>query len=277
MWGMKMKKRGFMLLAVLITAIFLTSCGNKSKKRENSQQKNLKQIMVGYDLYEPYAYIDEKGNITGSDIEIAKEAFKRMGYQPVFKKITWGDQKDLLKNKKVDCIWCGFSIDGREKQYQWSGPYLKCNQKVLVRADSKIKKLSDLKGKKVAVQIDTKTEEYFWKQESTGKLPMEEIATYNNLMEAMASFNKGYADAVAAHEDALRYYTKENKKAYRFLNKTILQTKLGVAFDLKYDHKTVAKLSDTLDKMIQDGTIKKIVNKYGIDSRQLVEGKTDEQ
>lgn len=277
MWGIEMKKRGFMLLAVFITAIFLTSCGNKPQKAENAHQKNLKQIIVGYDLYEPYAFMDEKGTITGSDIEIVKEALKRMGYQPIFRKVTWGDQRKLLKNKTVDCIWCGFSMDGREKQYQWSGPYLKCDQKVVVRADSGIQKLKDLKGKKIAVQVDTKTEEYFWKQELTGRLPLEELATYNCLEDAIASFNKGYTDAVAAHEDTLRYYTKENKKAYRFLDTTIMQTKLGVAFDLKYDHKTVTRLTDTLDKMIQDGTIKKIVSKYGIDSRQLVEGKTGEQ
>ena len=277
MWGIKMKKRGFMLLAVFMMAIFLTSCGNKSQKSEDSKQKNSKKIIVGYDLYEPYAYIDEKGNMTGSDIELAKEAFKRMGYQPVFKKITWGEQKKLLKNKTIDCIWCGFSIDGREKQYQWTRPYLKCNQRVVVRSDSKIYKLSDLKGKKVAVQIATKTEEYFLKQQSTGKLPVEQIATYSNLMEAVAAFNKGYTDAVVAHDEALRYYTKENQKAYRFLDEKILQTKLGAAFDLNYDHQIVAKLSDTLDKMIQDGTVKKIVSKYEIDSKQLMEGKTGAQ
>lgn len=200
-----------------------------------------------------------------------------MGYEPVFKEITWGKQKELLKNKTIDCIWCGFSIDGREKQYQWTRPYLRCSQKIVVRSDSGIRKLSDLNGKKIAVQAATKTEEYFLKQQSTGKLLLEEIATYNNLTEAVAAFNKGYTDAVAAHDEALRYYTKENKESYRFLDKEILQTKLGVAFDLNYDQKTVAKLSDTIDKMIQDGTVKKIVSKYGIDSRQLVEGKTSDR
>ena len=77
--------------------------------------------------------------------------------------------KELLKNKTIDCIWCGFSIDGRTKQYQWTIPYLRCEQKVVVRADSGIKHLSDLKGKNVAVQVDTKTEQYFLKQQSSGK------------------------------------------------------------------------------------------------------------
>lgn len=200
-----------------------------------------------------------------------------MGYQPVFKKITWGNQKSLLKNKTVDCIWCGFSIDGREKQYQWTRSYLKCYQKVIVRADSEITKLSDLKGKKIAVQIDTKTEEYFLKQETAGKLAVSQISTYKNLKDAIAAFDKGYTDAVAAHDEALSYYIKGNEKAYRFLDPSILQTDLGVAFDLNYDKQTVTKLSDTLDKMIQDGTIKKIVSKYGIESRQLVEGETSDR
>lgn len=272
MWGIEMKKRSFMLLVVFIMAIFLTSCGNQSKE-QHTKQKNQKQIIVGYDLYEPYAYVNEKGNTTGSDIEIAREAFKRMGYKPVFKKITWGDQKSLLKDKTIDCIWCGFSIDGREKEYQWTRSYLKCYQKVVVRADSNIKKLSDLEGKRVAVQLGTKTEEYFLKQKAAGKLSVEQISTYKNLLDAVAAFNKGYTDAIAAHDEALGYYVKGNKKAYRFLDTAILQTNLGVAFDLNYDKRTVEKLSDTLDKMIQDGTIGKIVNKYGIDSRQLVEGR----
>lgn len=262
-----------MLLVVFITAIFLTSCGNQSKEKQYAKQKNQKQIIVGYDLYEPYAYVDEKGSTTGSDIEIAREAFKRMGYKPVFKKITWGNQKKLLKNKTVDCVWCGFSIDGREKEYQWTRSYLKCYQKVVVRADSNIKKLSDLEGKRVAVQLGTKTEEYFLKQKAAGKLSVGQISTYKNLLDAVAAFNKGYTDAIAAHDEVLGYYVKGNKKAYRFLDTAILQTNLGVAFDLSYNKQTVEKLSDTLDKMIQDGTIGKIVNKYGIDSRQLVEGR----
>lgn len=273
MWGIKMKKRGFMLLVVFITTIFLTSCGDKSKQKQYSKQKNQKQIIVGYDLYEPYAYVNEKGNTTGSDIEIAREAFKRMGYEPVFKKITWGTQKELLKNKTIDCVWCGFSIDGREKEYQWTRSYLKCYQKVVVRADSNIKKLSDLKGKTVAVQFGTKTEEYFLKQAADKKLIAGQISTYKNLLDAIAAFNKGYTDAVAAHDEALRYYIKGNKNAYRFLDTAILQTNLGVAFDLNYNRQTVIKLSDILDGMIKDGTIGKIVGKYGIDSRQLVEGR----
>ena len=266
-----MKKKGFMLLMVFIIALSLTSCGNRSQKVQDSKQKNQKQIIVGYDVYEPYSYINEKGNVSGSDIEIAKEAFKRMGYQPVFKKITWGSQKKLLKDKTIDCIWCGFSIDGREKQYQWSHSYLKCYQRIMVRADSKIKKISDLKGKKIAVQIDTKTEEYFLKQEAQGKLPVEQISTYKTLLDAVAAFNKGYVDAVAAHSEALKYYIKGNEKAYRILDKEILKTNLGVAFDFDYDKETVTRLSDTLDKMVKDGTIKRIVKKYGIHSKRIVE------
>lgn len=273
MWGRKMKKRVFMSLVVCITAIFLTSCGDKSKEKQYAEQKNQKQIIVGYDLYEPYAYVNEKGNTAGSDIEIAKEAFKRMGYKPVFKKIAWGNQKQLLKDKTVDCVWCGFSIDGREKEYQWTRSYLKCYQKVVVRADSNIKKLSDLKGKRVAVQIGTKTEEYFLKQAADKKIVVGQISAYKTLLDAVAAFNKGYTDAIAAHDEALGYYVKGNEKAYRFLDTAILQTNLGVAFDLNYDKQTVAKLSDTLNGMIQDGTIGKIVSKYGIDSRQLVEGR----
>lgn len=268
---MRMRKRRLLVLFILMTGLLLfTACTTKQTAKKG-RAEHKKQLVIGYDLYKPYAYINDKGKCTGSDIEIAREACRRMGYQPVFQRITWGDQNNLLQKKAVDCIWCGFSVTGREKQYQWTRPYLKCYQKVVVRSDSDIKKLSDLQGKRVAVQLDTKTEQYFLEQLSRGKLQVAQISTCKTLMEAVAIFNKGYADAFAAHDEAIRQYTKENPKAYRVLDESIMKTQLGVAFSLDYDKKTVKKLSDTLDEMIKDKTIKKIVMKYGINSNQLME------
>lgn len=272
-----MKRKSFILLFIMLNILIFTSCTNKVGVTKKKTSKDRKELKIGYDMYDPYTYIDEKGNITGIDIEIAKEACKRMDYEPIFQKITWGEQKKLLKNRSIDCIWCGFSENGREKQYQWTTPYLKSQEVVVVRADSKIKKLSDLKGKKVAVQIDTKAEEYFLKQQKKGTLPLEQIATYKNMIEAMAAFNKGYVDAVAAHEAVLKVYTKDNHKNYYFIKTPIVHSKLGVAFCKDYNKETVELLSCTLQEMTKDGTIEEIIKKYGIDTSHLMEVQSSDQ
>lgn len=272
-----MKKKGFILIFMMLTTLSLVSCTSKSTNVKKQTPENKKKITIGYDLYKPYAYIAENGQCTGIDIEIARKACERMGYEPVFKRITWGYQRELLKEKKIDCVWCGFSENGRQTEYQWTKPYLKSQEVVVVRSDSHIRKLGDLTGKKVAVQVDTKAEEYFENQIKNGKIKVSQISTYKNMKEAMASFNKGYVDAIATHEATLKEYTKNNRSSYRFLKTPIVYSKLGVAFDKAYDEKTVDLLSNTLQDMTEDGTIKKIIENYKIDTSRLMEGASNDR
>ena len=61
----------------------------------------LPEIIIGSDTYPPYVYLDDNGDPTGIDVEIATEAFQRMGYQAVFTTIDWeentgGQRRDRL-------------------------------------------------------------------------------------------------------------------------------------------------------------------------------------
>ena len=78
-----------------------------------------------------------------------------------FVTIDWEKKKELVENDTIDCIWGSFSMDGREEEYQWAGPYLYSRQVVAVNADSGIETLADLAGKTMMVQSTTKPEEIF--------------------------------------------------------------------------------------------------------------------
>ena len=59
--------------------------------------------------------------------------------------------------------------------------------------------------------------------------------TYRSLREAFAAFNKGYTDAIAAHEAALKHYTQNSPELYRYLDTPIVYSQLGIAFDKQAD------------------------------------------
>ena len=101
------------------------------------------------------------GRFAGIDVELATEAFSRLGYTPEFRTISWPDKNNLLSDGTIDCIWSCFSMNGRETNYQWAGPYMYSRQVVAVRADSDIQSLSDLAGKRIGVQATTKAESLF--------------------------------------------------------------------------------------------------------------------
>ena len=135
---------GCTLLAAAAAVSSLTSCGEKEAK-----DSGLAQIVVGSDSYPPYIYLNNDGVPTGIDVEIATEAFRRMGYAARFETINWEQKTNLVESGAIDCIWGCFSMDGSEEVYRWAGPYMVSRQVVAVDAHSSIRSLSDLAGKTV--------------------------------------------------------------------------------------------------------------------------------
>ncbi|MBQ4362676.1 MAG: transporter substrate-binding domain-containing protein, partial [Oscillospiraceae bacterium] len=111
---------------------------------------------VGFDSeFPPYGYKDESGEYVGFDLDLAQEVCSRRGWTLVKQPIDW-DSKDMeLSTGAIDCIWNGFTIDGREDDYTWSVPYIDNSQVIVVKSDSGITDASGLAGKVVAVQTDS--------------------------------------------------------------------------------------------------------------------------
>ena len=103
---------------------------------------------VGFDQdFPPMGFVGEDGEFTGFDLELATEVAKRIGKEVKYQPIAW-DAKDMeLTSGTIDCIWNGFSIQGREDKYTWSKPYMKNDQVFVVKSDSSIESLEDLAGK----------------------------------------------------------------------------------------------------------------------------------
>ena len=108
----------------------------KTASEQTGAEDDRPHIMVGCDDYTPFSYMDVDGNMTGIDVELAREAFDRIGYQADFTFINWEDKKKLLKDGSIDCVWSSFTMDGRETEYKWAGPYMKSKQVVAVNGCS---------------------------------------------------------------------------------------------------------------------------------------------
>lgn len=111
----------------------------------------LPQLVIGSDNYPPYNYTDENGFPAGVDVALAREACRRIGYEPVFRLIDWDQKDEFLQNGEVDCLWGCFSMNNREESYLWAGPYACSRQVVAVRQDSDIQSLGDLAGHAAAL------------------------------------------------------------------------------------------------------------------------------
>ena len=257
-------------LALLLVMIPLSSCHPSSG---GAGEEELPEIVVGSDEYEPYFYADERDDFTGFDVELATEAFRRLGYRAKFVKIKWTKKNELLDDGTVDCLWGCFTMTGREDEYTWAGPYLNSRQVVVVPAESSVYTLADLEGKNVAVQATSRPDEIF----SAGTDPripeIKNLFCFSSNDNVFAALRKGYVDAIAGHSTAMAARIKEYPAgSYRMLEEALLRVQIGVAFGKGTHEELAQKLTQVFEEMTADGFVQALLEKYGMDVAESLTG-----
>ena len=264
-----MKKVIAIAAAALMLLTLLAGCGNNATTPDNGEQTQTKTFTVGFDAeFPPYGYQDENGEYVGFDLDLAAEVCARNGWELVKKPINW-DSKDMeLETELIDCIWNGFTINGREDKYTWSTPYVDNIQVVVVGKDSGIASYADLAGKIVAVQADSSAlaaltenedgsnEENIALAESFEKLV--EVPDYNT---AFMNLEAGAVDAIAMDIGVAQYQLEQRGDAFVILDGTLAAEQYGIGFKLGNTELRDA-VQKTLDEMAADGTFAKIAEKY---------------
>lgn len=264
-------KRLFLLCSA---ALLLGGC---RKQQEDTADADYEKIVIGIDEFEPYTYLDENGNFTGIDIDLASLAFHELGYAPEFKIIPWSEKNTLLADGTIDCIWSCYSMNGREDEYQWAGPYLYSRQVIAVRSDSSIQNFDDLAGVRAGVQVTTRAAALFLHTTDSPLPEVKQVNCFATTEDMFAAIRKGYVDAVAGHEALISEFLKTENGCYRLLEESPHVSKAGIAFQKGTHMELAQELDALLREMSTDGTIAGIVSAYGLDAEKVVvEGDTDE-
>ena len=267
-----MKGKMIRLVAAFLAIIclFLSGCAVTDAPEKPTKKETL---VIGSDIYSPYFYLDDNGDFAGIDVEIAGEACRRLGVTPEFRQISWQNKDAYLKDGAVDCLWGCLSMNGREADYAWAGPYLYSRQVVVVKASSDIRTLKDLNGKYIAVQNASKPDELF-SNDAVNGVSVKKVYSFATMSNALAALKKEYVDACAGHETACLDYINTISGEYRILDETLLISELGVAFYRERGTKRADQLTSVLTEMKNDGTIRGILERYELDVDFALRGNT---
>ncbi len=262
----------YLTLICLCLFMMLSLCGCASTA---STEAELPELIIGASIYEPYFYRDINGEYTGIDADLMREACHRMGYQPIIKELELDHRFPSLDAGRVDCLWTGLTMEGREDSYLWVGPYLYTRRMVVVPSSSSIETLADLEGKRVSVQTSSTTESIILSRQNPDFPELRQLTSFPELGEVFTALRKGYVDAAAGLEASLQVYLDEYPGQYRFLSMSIRSQALGVAFKKDGDAELAAKLDETLTEMIEDGTTREILESHGLDAEKNMYGGID--
>lgn len=263
--------RKLVALALSCAMVFsMTACGSKDNGSKDNSSKNdsgKTTFTVGFDAeYPPYGYMDDSGEYTGFDLELAQAVCDIEGWELVKTPIDW-DSKDLeLNNGNIDCIWNGFTINGKEDKYEWSDPYVNNQQVVVVAKDSGITKLADLKDKYVAAQSASAALQLLQKggdQEKLGKT-FKEIQEFPDYNTAFSELEAGTVDAVAMDVGVAKYQVNNRNNNYVILDENLNSEQYGIGFK-KGNTELRDKVNADLKKLYDEGKVDELAKKYGIE------------
>ena len=270
-----MKKRVTLLLALMsASAMLAAGCGGGSEStgaeeaggdtsKEETASFEEKQegdtFTVGFDQnFPPMGFVGDDGEYTGFDLDLAKEVCERQGWEFVPQPIAWETKDATLNSGEIDCIWNGFTMNGREDEYTWSDPYLDNQQVFVVRSDSGIESEEDLAGKIVDVQTESSA------QAALDDNP--ELADTFGTLQVIPDYDTGFMElesgAVVAMDIVVASYQIESRGAdFTILDESIATEEYGIGF-AKGNEALRDTVQATLEEMAADGTMAEISEKW---------------
>lgn len=265
-----MKKKLLGILTVVciacLSCALLVGCSNDSKEEsaDSSYLGEDNKFVVGFDEnFPPFGYRDDEGEYTGFDLELAQEVANRNGWECELMAIDWDTKDAQIDSGTIDVIWNGFTIEGREDQYEFTNPYYSNDQIILTREDTGITSLADLKGKTVVAQVNSPAYEQLAKDgdyyDTIGKT-LKELTTVPDYNTALMNLEAGSADAVAIDLPAAQTLIKD-KEGYVILEEAISSETYGVGA-AKGNTELIQNIQDTLKEMYEDGTVEEIASHY---------------
>ena len=265
---MNMKKL-FALGATLVFAVAaFTGCGGQQQAASSSGSGSGSgaggKIVVGLDdNFPPMGFKDENNEIVGFDIDLAKEATKRLGREVEFKAIDWSSKEAELKSGRVNVLWNGLDItDKRKENMLFSDPYMDNRQIIFVKKGATgITDEQSLAGKTVGTQSASTAEEYIDGSDFF-KNKVKEVKKYSDFVSAFMDLENGRVDAVIGDEIVGRYYMSKHPDSIDAVDVAVGPvSQFGIAF-AKDNQKLRDDVHKVLDEMVKDGTVAKISEKW---------------
>ncbi len=264
-----MKKLLAFMLVLAMTACLFTACGGSSDKEDASAEKYGEgwEFKHGFDRdFPPYSHIDDNGETTGFDVELAQAVADYYGWEYKGVPINWDAKDAELESGSIDCIWSGFTKSpAREDKYAWSDPYSINQIKIMVLEGSDIKSLDDLKGKKVGVQGSTSAQEMMETPEEEGGC--KELADTFGEIVVSDVYTTSINDLKAQAIDAIAIdvttgdYQMSNVDGLAYLDEDICEEVYAIGFRTT-DTELRDKVNEALKALAEDGTMDKIGKKY---------------
>jgi polar amino acid transport system substrate-binding protein len=235
-----------------------TGAGTTTGDRSLEKVLGAKKFVLGLDdSFPPMGFRNEANEITGYDIDLAREVARRLGVELVCQPIDWDAKEQELSTGQIDCIWNGFTItEERAKVVRYTPPYLKNAQVLVVKNNSSIRTMANLAGKRAGTQAGSSSLDAL-EDASAFKQSLKEVVEYKDFLTALMDLDVGGVDTVVIDLVVANDNIRRSGKDFRILTERLGEDEFGIGFR-KNDAALADKVWETLLDMAADGTVSRI-------------------
>ena len=257
-----------------IAAVVLAACGGEGSNAASSTPaqsgaasgslieriNNKGTITVGTEgTYAPFTYHDKDGKLTGYDVEVTRAVADKLGIKVEFKETRWDSMMAGLKAGRFDVVanQVGLTSPERQATFDKSEPYSWSGAVLVVRKDSNIKSIDDIKGVKTAQSL---TSNYGEKAKAAGA----ELVPVDGLAQSLTLIEQKRADATLNDELAVLDYLKNKPDAgVKIVWSAPADEKVGSGLIVnKGNDEALAKFNTAMTELKADGTLKKLGEQF---------------
>lgn len=260
------KKWIFALLAVLM--LVLTGCESVQQRSNTEDTWNKiarkKQVVIGLDdSFVPMGFEKKDGQLTGYDVDLAKEVFKLYGINVSFQTIDWSMNVTELRNGTIDLLWNGYSITPeRKKKVAFSKPYLRNRQVLVVKKNSGIDSFKQMKKYELGMQTGSTAEQ--WYEGKQNVLRAKKTVLYDTISNSFLDLNAGRIQEILLDEVYANYYIAHMAKSkdYKVIQNDDVPMDLFAVGMRKGDKTLRRKVNQGLEKLQKNGKLKQLNEKW---------------
>jgi len=220
-----MNRRQFLLATTSACAFVFCACGEKSGTAGKSAD-----LRIAMDLsYPPFEMQDKAGNPDGVGVRLAEALAAHLGRPLKIVPMEFSGLIPALKTGNVDLVLSSMTAtDERRKSIDFSEPYAFTGLALLVRKDSDIQSIEDLKKPGRTITAKTATTGETW---AIDNIPSAKRVVFEDQTACVLEVAQGRADAFIYDQLSIFKYAEENKDTTRGLLKPFVEESwaLGVA------------------------------------------------
>lgn len=271
-----------MALALVVTA-FASCSGDKNTDPSKTDSSNVdasnasdanavkytarkddgKLIMATNATFPPYEYKDGD-KVVGIDAEVAQKIAEKLGKELVIEDVEFGSIIAGVQSGKFDMGMAGMTVtEERLKSVNFTDSYAKGIQSVIVKEDSAIKSIDDLKGDgsmKIGVQQDTTGDIYASDTVENGGYGEENVIRYKAATDTVQALKAGKVDAVIIDNEPAKNFVASTS-GLKLLDGSWVDEDYAVCV-AKENTELLSQINQALAELKADGTLQQIIDKY---------------